>query len=565
MVFNLIFGNNDNNDGCGDTCSRSETSCSSREQDDKLSISANDHHGKDKKMLDIQLDNGEDSNGDGGEDTMPSIEAVVSFSPTNSSVNSDDPQDVSEEEVEDEQEEYASDVDFESEEASSSNYRTHHLVLDNDMIEDDIDNLETLLTPRFYNDLLQLQAEESQNKEMEREKRRQLIQNELDLIVSTTQRSLTENDQEIEPECVEALGVAANLVAYRRKYYDVSKCEYVYVPSIARCILDGTLLEAAEPHYFGKFASPVNNGQNETADGSYNDFLVAYAATLGSTVLWSTKLRDLGYLNLMDNELCEDVHLDDDEDDYRSPSPRQQRQVDPVSVWSTPSNENVYINMSNRGVAQYFEFHDNALRNKKTGGRFKSMMKSVLAFLMTIVISSVFGYYYLLSSGDDPQEQILLLKRTVLRSKSTMIRATTDTLSTFTTMVRPPVDDNKVDTTRPRSTERVPRKYRAVVSESGQQKKETWTPTLTLRHSSETHSLTMEPLTSIAYDGGDGVVGDSSVEGFPSTRPIVPNLWYWKHMSFVFVRASVCRLDCIYVPSIVLVFVCQQNIKCSEN
>ena len=36
-------------------------------------------------------------------------------------------------------------------------------------------------------------------------------------------------------------------------------------------------------------------------------------------------------------------------------------------------------------------------------------------------------------------------------------------------------------------------------------------------------------------------------------------------MSFVFVRASVCRLDCIYVPSIVLVFVVQEILNVQKT
>ena len=525
MVLHLLFGNNDeHNVGDSNGCANDETSCSSH-----------DHIDDKKKVWGIQLDNDEDGiDVGGGDDNMPSIEAVVSFSPTNSSVNSDEPNDSTEEE----EEAVSPDAGDESEDMPSANSSTHQHIFD-EMDDDSSYNLETLLTPRFYNDLMELQVEESNNKEMEREKRRQLLQNELDLIVGMAQRSLTEDDHELEPECIEALGIAANLVAYRRRYYDVAKCEYIYVPSVARCLLDGTLLEAAEPHYFGKFASPFNNGHDD--DSSYKDFLVAYAATLGSTVLWSTKLRDLGYLHLAENELCEDVDLDDDDDDdaYNTmPLSHQAHIQGPpssanVSVWSTPSNENVYINMSDRGVAQYFEFNESSInkhnKKQKSGRLSRFVLKSTILLMMVVAVSSVFGYYYLFYSGNDPQEQILYLKQTLLRKKSIVSDAANDAFNSLSCMVRPIGDDKNGGKVVRRPGKLSPRGTKTFLPTSRQQRRHETrsTPKLTLRHSSETHSLTMPPQETDSADTKHKFVeAGSSDEGTPATRPIVPNLWY---------------------------------------
>ena len=532
MVLHLLFGNNDennvgDNNGCAND-TRSETSCSSHDHIDDKQLSSDASIDK-KKVWGIQLDNDDDGiDVGGGDDNMPSIEAVVSFSPTNSSVNSDEPHESTEEE---EEEGVSPDAGDESEDIHSANASTHQHIFDE--MDDDSCNLETLLTPRFYNDLMELQVEETYNKEMEREKRRQLLQNELDLIVGMAQRSLTEDDHELEPECIEALGIAANLVAYRRRYYDVAKCEYIYVPSVARCLLDGTLLEAAEPHYFGKFASPFNNGLND--DSSYKDFLVAYAATLGSTVLWSTKLRDLGYLHLAENELCEDVDLDDDDDDddaYNTmPLSHQSHTQGPspnVSVWSTPSNENVYINMSDRGVAQYFEFNESSInkhKKKQISGRLsRFVLKSTILLMMAVAVSSVFGYYYLLYSGNDPQEQILFLKQTLLRKTSIVSDAANDAFNSLSCMVRQIGDDKNSGKVVRRTGKLSPRGTKTFLPTSRQQRQPT---KLTLRHSPETHSLTMPPQeTDSADTKHNGVEAGSSDEGTPATRPIVPNLWY---------------------------------------
>lgn len=133
------------------------------------------------------------------------------------------------------------------------------------------------------------------------EMRRALIQQELDNLIQLTERDEMDG-HEFEPEAIEALGIAANHVCYLQKYYDVARCEYVFLPSVAYTIMNGTLLEEASKHYFGKS----------------DDFLISYAASLGSTIVASNDIRSM-YSKSVENgpmcpELLEDVDLDGEED-----------------------------------------------------------------------------------------------------------------------------------------------------------------------------------------------------------------------------------------------------------
>jgi hypothetical protein len=128
----------------------------------------------------------------------------------------------------------------------------------------------------------------------ERELRREMIQVELDHLVKGAED--LQELEEIEPEAVEALGIAANRLAYRQRYYNVASCRYVYVPSVAYCLLEGCLLEEAAKHYFGQS----------------DEFLVKYAAGLGSTILAQHRHQDVV---AQDNHSeAEDVDWSDDDD-----------------------------------------------------------------------------------------------------------------------------------------------------------------------------------------------------------------------------------------------------------
>jgi len=131
------------------------------------------------------------------------------------------------------------------------------------------DDLETLVAPEFLEELDELVEREEVQKREEKRLRKRLIQQELDSILEDTRKDLEIDGQDLEPEAIEALGIAANKVAYLRKRYHVPSCRYIYMPSVAETILNGSLLEEACMHYFG----------------AKEEFLVAYAGSLGTTII----------------------------------------------------------------------------------------------------------------------------------------------------------------------------------------------------------------------------------------------------------------------------------------
>jgi hypothetical protein len=153
--------------------------------------------------------------------------------------------------------------------------------------------------------------QDQQQRRSERQWRKNRIQQELDTLLQIMQQQQQQqqhDDEEelfpLEPEAEEALGIAANRVCYLEKYYDVAQCKDVFVPSVAYAIMNGTLLEEAAKHYYG---------QSE-------EFLVTYAASLGSAVLSLKNYQDL--LN---------VALDDqDQDDSNSRPPPTTKGADKI-------------------------------------------------------------------------------------------------------------------------------------------------------------------------------------------------------------------------------------------
>lgn len=152
------------------------------------------------------------------------------------------------------------------------------------------DELETLLTPRFFEEYSEATEREIRQNQQEKQMRRELIQRELDALIVGATPYLQNNDQEVEAEAIEALGVAANKVAYLKKYYDVASCQFIYVPSVAYAVLNGTLLEEAQKHYFG----------------SKEEFLIVYAGSLGLAIIRNqelTVLQVLGDDNILEEDL----------------------------------------------------------------------------------------------------------------------------------------------------------------------------------------------------------------------------------------------------------------------
>lgn len=295
--------------GCDDAYSCDPIFCSS-DDDQKAKLKNKKHHpffhNKEINKKDRNAINDNNNRDDG---VVPGIEAVASYesASTAASGNSDRMKsptrtddhhgskntnfdiaiiipvlqvETSEDDDDDEEEESMYDVALRSRRASTDDDRY------NDDDEDQKqqqyfsrEELENLLTPRFLEDLEGLEVvfdeeEREMEQQRERQRRKQLIQRELDALVRTTDADMKleakdGTQEEFEPEAIEALGIAANRVAYQKRYYDVPSSQYIYVPSVAYTILNGTLLEEASKHYFG----------------DSDEFLVSYAAQLGTTIL----------------------------------------------------------------------------------------------------------------------------------------------------------------------------------------------------------------------------------------------------------------------------------------
>ncbi len=86
----------------------------------------------------------------------------------------------------------------------------------------------------------------------EKEHRKTLIADEMESILEGTKDFVYEHydEEEFDPVAIDALHKAANLLAYRKKYYNVLKDEIVYFPSVARLVLTADLMEEAEKHYY---------------------------------------------------------------------------------------------------------------------------------------------------------------------------------------------------------------------------------------------------------------------------------------------------------------------------
>lgn len=85
----------------------------------------------------------------------------------------------------------------------------------------------------------------------EAEMRQQMIDNELGRFIKEMMETEDlEEEDEIEPESLEALKKAANNICYLRKYYDVSNDKIIYFPSLVKTIINYSLFEEAEKYYY---------------------------------------------------------------------------------------------------------------------------------------------------------------------------------------------------------------------------------------------------------------------------------------------------------------------------
>ena len=85
----------------------------------------------------------------------------------------------------------------------------------------------------------------------EKEKRRAMIEEELDKVIKATQEYVEVNlEEEFEAEAIEALQKAARQLAYTKKFYDVMKDDIVFFPSVQTLIMKNSLQDEAEKYYW---------------------------------------------------------------------------------------------------------------------------------------------------------------------------------------------------------------------------------------------------------------------------------------------------------------------------
>lgn len=82
----------------------------------------------------------------------------------------------------------------------------------------------------------------------EKEKLALRIETELKDLIQKAE--MEEMEEPMEEEAIESLLKGARAVAYKKKYYDAMKDEFLYFPTILRTLVDYTLIEEAEKHYF---------------------------------------------------------------------------------------------------------------------------------------------------------------------------------------------------------------------------------------------------------------------------------------------------------------------------
>jgi DNA repair exonuclease SbcCD ATPase subunit len=82
----------------------------------------------------------------------------------------------------------------------------------------------------------------------EADKRNKMIEEELMMLVKKADEE--ELEEPFDEESVEALRKAAHKICYIKKYYDVMKDAFIYFPSVSKTLVDYSLLEEAEKHYY---------------------------------------------------------------------------------------------------------------------------------------------------------------------------------------------------------------------------------------------------------------------------------------------------------------------------
>jgi hypothetical protein len=91
-------------------------------------------------------------------------------------------------------------------------------------------------------------AKEETAPQTEAQKRRKMINDELSKLIKDTEDNELQDDMEEEAKV--ALQKAANKICYLKKFYNVISDEVIYFPSVTKTIINYSLIEEAEKHYF---------------------------------------------------------------------------------------------------------------------------------------------------------------------------------------------------------------------------------------------------------------------------------------------------------------------------
>ena len=84
----------------------------------------------------------------------------------------------------------------------------------------------------------------------EKQQRNDMITKEIDIILKEFDGLLMDNEYDVEEEANDALRKAAFNIAYTKKYYNVTKDEIIYFPSVSKLIMNAKLIVEGEKYYY---------------------------------------------------------------------------------------------------------------------------------------------------------------------------------------------------------------------------------------------------------------------------------------------------------------------------
>jgi len=241
----------------------------------------------------------------------------------------------------------------------------------------------------------------SRGVQMERDSkiRRALIEEELGQLIELAQQD--KDMDEFEPEAIEALGIAAYRLAYHRKYLDAKTGEDVYIPSVAYTVMDGSLLELASQHYFGKS----------------DEFLVTYAGAIGSAIM-----KQMKYYHEYNSVEREENHLDSEDLNISNVSeamgdgPMHQQPVTPINseqiirmVWGVSPKASLMKDSTKRFTFQGEAVVEDASKAPRFGARKIAVTSFYILALMGAVVFQMPGPTAIMVPNKTPATTILAL------------------------------------------------------------------------------------------------------------------------------------------------------------